>query len=119
MNLTTTFCIDGAGIVLLALAVRLVCRRQLSTGLGAVWSVGTCAIMFMVSVPPLYRVWSWLSSALTASAPGLVALTLVLVAIVLHLSIVVSTLQRQTRELCQHVSLRDALARSSDRTPGE
>lgn len=119
MNLATTFCIDAAGVLLLSLAVRLVCRRQLSIGLGAVWIVGVSGIMLMVSVPPLYHVWAWMSSALTASPPGLIAVVLVLLGIVLHLSIAVSTLQRQTRELCQYVSLRDALARSPERTEGE
>ncbi len=110
MNPITTLCIDSTGILLVWFAVRLVCRRQLSTALGAVWIVSVLGLMALVSIPPLYHGWAWMSSALTSTAPGLLALALILVGLVLHLSVVVSTLQRQVRELCQHVSLRDSLA---------
>lgn len=110
-----TACALAAGLAVLAAIVRLVWKRSLGIALGAMWSVAVGALLVVACVPPLGRAFASASSTLFASPPYAVAITAFLAAIALYLSVSVSALQLQVRDLVRHLGLREAAARR----PGE
>ncbi len=96
---------DIVGLIAMLGIAHLVRRRLLTMGLALSWLMVVGGLMTVVTMPWIRVQWIRLSSAIFDSPPYLIALVLFLLAFLLYISVVVSVLQRQVREISQFVAL--------------
>lgn len=107
MKLEALLFVDLLGVGVIAAVYGLLRSRNLSIGMGAWWIGLVTLLMVAMTVTPVRNLWFAASTALFQSPPFLIALTLVLLFFLLYLSVVVSTLQRQVRDISRYIALRD------------
>lgn len=97
--------VDLVGAAILLVIYALLRRRQLSIGLAAWWVAIVGGLMLAVTVSPIRQIWFAVSVSLFQSPPFVIALTLVLIVFLLYISVVISVVQRQIREIAQAIAL--------------
>jgi hypothetical protein len=97
--------VDVIGALFLAVVYALLRQRQLSIGLAALWIALIGGLMVVVTTPPLRALWFSMSAWVFQSPPYLVSLVAVVAVFLLYLSVVVSALQRQVRDISRHIAL--------------
>ena len=105
MKLEAVITVDVIGVLFLAVVYALLRGRNLSIGLAALWIALVGGLMVVVSIPPLRALWFSMSAWVFQSPPFLVSLVIVAAVFLLYLSVVVSVLQRQVRDISQHIAL--------------
>ncbi len=108
MKLATCIFVEIIGLSTLLTIISLLRRQLLTIGLGVAWFVPIGGLMCLPIVPPLQRLFIAMSSSLFSSPPYVVALTLFLLVFLIYISVVLSKLQRQTREIAQFIALERA-----------
>ncbi len=97
--------VDLLGVVLIVTIYALLRARNLSIGLAAWWITLVAGLMVAISVPPVTRAWFAATGVLFQSSPFFIAFGLVLVVFLLYISVVISVLQRQVRDITQFIAL--------------
>ncbi len=105
MKLAAIIFADFLGAFALMLITHFLRKQFLTIGLGVAWFFTIGGLMCIASIPPLGNAFITLSSLFFSSPPYLVALTIFLLFFLIYVSVVISTLQRQIRELSQFIAL--------------
>ncbi len=115
--------VDLFGVLLVAIVYTLLRSRNLSIGLAAWWVSLIVGLMVAISIPPVRRTWFAATGVLFESSPFFIAFALVLVIFLLYISVVISVLQRQVREITQFIALSQQAERerreAASSPPGE
>ncbi|MBI4338415.1 MAG: DUF2304 family protein [Chloroflexi bacterium] len=105
MTWTSILFTDVISIIAIVGVFRLLRRRLLTVSIGLAWILVVGGLAAVMTVPPLRNLWIHVSKTFFDSPPYIVALVLFLLVFLIYQSVVVSVLQRQVREMGQHIAL--------------
>jgi hypothetical protein len=108
MKLAGIIFVLTVGLLALVGVTSLIQQRKLTLGFGVAWFITIGGLMLVVALPPARSLWISLSTSLFDSSPYLISLTLFLLVFLLGLSVAVSRLSRQVREISQFISLENS-----------